>query len=169
MTINLENAKSPGKEIIQLFMAHGNKKANTILKEFEAEINELVSDGRRVNKKFITCSKTKEVVALHCNYFGRWMLIVGDNPVKFGRKGNAQSGYNYTSATGLALWTAQYAVYKVELIKLECKNLDDAAFKKAEAKLAATRDIVDRSSEPKCYGTREEAVEALAELGITGV
>lgn len=169
MAINLENAKSPAKEIIQLFMEHGAKRVSTVLKEFESEINELITDGRRVNKKFITCSKTKKVVALHCNYYDRWMLIVGGSPVKFGRKGNAQSGYNYASANGLALWTAQYAVYKVELIKLECKHLDDASFKKAEAKLAATRDIVDRSTEPKCYETREEAVEALKELGITGV
>lgn len=171
MTINIENIKSPYKELLKIFIEHGNKKVNTVLKEFQEEIEALAAYGGGSDKKFIRCAKTGKVIAILCWYHLRWELLVGENATKYGLRSKSATGYNYMCADGNRKWNAKYAVYKTAFARLEGSGAQGDAFNKANEQLIATRSIVDLESPgtPEGYETKEEALEALEALGFKGV
>lgn len=101
-------------------------------------------------------------VAQKCYYFQRWMPLVGDKAVEFGKKANTATGLNTMSKVGAKLWTKQYNVAKkakVELIDLVAaekfapKDLNAAMAKIDEdrAAIAETKDGFAKLEEVKAY------------------
>lgn len=72
------------------------------------QIKELASaKAKRVEGNSSIRDANGVVVAIHDYYFKRWMPLVGDVAVEFGKKTNTVTGYNTTCKVGLSLWTKQ--------------------------------------------------------------
>lgn len=79
-----------------------------------------------------------ETVAIHDYYFKRWMPVVGDKAVEFGKKEKTGSGYNTMSKEGQNLWNKQLR---------EAKNAEVQLLQDVAAGHVAPGDIVAKQAE----------------------
>ena len=85
-------------------------------------------------------------VAIRCYYYGRWMPLVGDAAVEFGKKAGSNSGYNSMSKDGLSHWNKQNSEAKKALsqilVDIEAGELDPSGITDRKAEIEANRKYV---------------------------
>lgn len=108
-----------------------------------------------------------ETVAIRDYYFKRWMPLVGDEAVAFGKKANTASGYNSMSVEGLSHWTKQEREASKALANI---LVDVEAGKLAPSDIAERKEEIEaerKRIEPTTAGfeTKEEVIEYLESIG----
>lgn len=109
-----------------------------------------------------------EVVAILDYYFKRWMPLVGDDAVEFGKKAGSTTGYNSMSKEGLSAWTKQQTEAKKALEQIltdvEAGTLDASDIGARREEIEAER----KSIVPTDLGfeTREEVEAYLSTFDI---
>lgn len=63
--------------------------------------------ARSVEGKSAIRDASGTVVAIFDYYFKRWMPLVGEKAVEFGKKANTNTGFNTMCKEGVSLWTKQ--------------------------------------------------------------
>lgn len=107
-----------------------------------------------------------KVVAILDYYFKRWMPLVGDLTVEFGKKASTASGFSSMCKLGTSLWTKQQQNAKKAMtgILLEVEDgslaISDIAERKAEIE-DARKAIAETELG---FATEEECREYLAEI-----
>lgn len=109
------------------------------------------------------------VVAIRDYYFKRWMPLVGDEAVEFGKKSNTATGYNTMCKEGLSAWNAQQAVAKKAtaqiLADVESGDLEPTDIADRRGEIEEKRNaIIDTELG---FSTRDEVVEYLESEGVT--
>ncbi len=107
-------------------------------------------------------------VAQLCYYYKKWMPLVGENAVEFGKKAGTATGFNTMSKEGAKLWTKQYNVAK----KTKADLLVDLAkgkfpVEKLDAELARVdkaRELVADTKDG--FAKKEDLMSYLAKSGI---
>lgn len=108
-----------------------------------------------------------ETVAIRDYYFKRWMPLVGDEAVAFGKKANAASGFNSMSVEGLSHWTKQEreaskALANI-LVDVEAGTLAPDAISDRKEEIEAERKRVEPTTAG--FETKEEVIEYLESIG----
>lgn len=106
------------------------------------------------------------VVAILDYYFKRWMPLVGDAAVEFGKKVSSASGYSSMSKAGTSLWTKQQQEAKKAitniLVEVEEGALEISAIAERKAEIEATRKEIAETD--LGFATQEECVAYLSEI-----
>lgn len=108
---------------------------------------------------------TGETVAVFDYYFKRWMPLVGDEAVEFGKKASAASGYSSMSKEGVSHWTRQQREAKKALAdilaQVESGELAPTGIADAKEAIEATRkEIVTTDAG---FESRDEVMAYLAD------
>lgn len=86
------------------------------------------------------------VVAIFDYYFKKWMPLIGDGAVEFGRKAGSTSGYSTMSKIGTSLWTKQQREAKTAmsaiLVDLEAGDLEIKDISDRKASIEADRKAI---------------------------
>lgn len=108
------------------------------------------------------------VVAVSCYYFKRWMPLVGEKAVEFGKKANTVTGLNTMCKEGTSHWTKQQAeARKAEVSMIDKLKSGELATTDIDAEKARIEEQRKRI-EPTELGFAEEA-EVRAYLEQSGV
>ena len=86
------------------------------------------------------------VVAIRCYYFKRWMPLVGDAAVEFGKKEGTTTGFNSMCKEGNSHWTKQQREAKAAtaqiLVDVENGDLDTADIAARREEIEAERQAI---------------------------
>lgn len=108
------------------------------------------------------------VVAIRCYYFKRWMPLVGDKAVEFGKKANTATGLNTMCKEGSSHWTKQQreadAANKELISKVISKEITPDDIPALQAKIEEDRKVIVPTE--LGFATEEEAREYLAASGV---
>ena len=110
---------------------------------------------------------TGETVAILDYYFKRWMPLVGDDAVEFGKKAGSASGYSTMSKAGTSFWTKQQREAKTAgqqiLADLEAGDLTVEGIADRKAEIEEARSSIQPTD--MGFETQEEVVAYLADSG----
>lgn len=146
-----------------------DKKVKTILDELTVFASAKTRGGGSGGASNILKDDKGEVVAILDYYFKRWMPVVGDNAVEFGKKASSASGYNSMCKEGVSNWTKQQREAKNALtqliVDLEEGNIEVSEISSIKENIEAKRkEIVDTDMG---YATLEDCKAALEDEGYT--
>lgn len=91
--------------MVSALEANPKVKLADVLEEIKALAS--AKTARTVEGKSALRNSAGEVVAIFDYYFKRWMPLVGDKAVEFGKKANTNTGFNTMCKEGVSLWTKQ--------------------------------------------------------------
>lgn len=100
----MSNIKKAFVEIVAFLEANKDVKVSKVLDH----VIELASAKTSRTEGNLSVKNTAgEVVAILDYYFKRWMPLVGDAAVEFGKKASTSTGYNSMCKEGVSAWTKQ--------------------------------------------------------------
>lgn len=132
----VKKAFQPLVDILTTAMENNAKvKVSEVIEQVIAEAS--AKSASRDGTTFIK-NAAGETVAIHDYYFKRWMPLVGNAAVEFGKKEKTGSGYNTMSKTGQNLWNKQLR---------EAKNAEAGLLKEVAAGNIQPSDIPAKQKE----------------------
>lgn len=162
--------KKSFQPLITFLEANQGKSVKTIMEEVVAMCStkgRAAGDGVGAVSTFIK-SASGETVAVLDYYFKRWMPLVGDGAVKFGKKASAASGYSSMSTEGTSHWTKQQRTAKnaIEgiLVSVESGELAASGIAAEKEKIEAARKEVVATDAG--FEAREDVVAYLEAMGV---
>lgn len=140
----MSNVKKAYTEIVALLEANKDKKVSSVLDQ----VIELASaKTNRAEGSTYVKDTQGNVVAILDYYFKRWLPLVGDKAVEFGKKDKTATGFNTMCKEGVSAWTKQQNEAKKALATLlnrvaagEVKPADIA---KEQEAIEATRKAIN--------------------------
>lgn len=100
--------KKQYKDIVAILEANKDKKVSSVLEQILAIASASTTRAESTYLKDVN----NQVVAIFDYYFKRWMPLVGNLAVDFGKKENTQTGLNTMCKVGVSLWTKQQSQAK---------------------------------------------------------
>lgn len=140
----MSNVKKAYTEIVALLEANKDKKVSSILDQ----VIELASakTNRAEGSTFIK-DVQGNVVAIFDYYFKRWMPLVGDKAVEFGKKDKTATGLNTMCKEGVSIWTKQQNDAKKALAtllnKVAAGEVKPADIAKAQEEIETARKSIN--------------------------
>lgn len=109
------------------------------------------------------------VVAVRCYYFKRWMPLVGDKAVAFGKKANTATGLNTMSTEGSSHWTKQQreadTANKAIMSKVISKEITPDDIPALQAQIEEARKVIVPTE--LGFASEEEVREYLTANGVS--
>lgn len=132
--------KKSMQELYDLLVANKNEVISDILESTLVPAMSTKARGASKGESVRTSLRDIDgnVVAILDYYYKRWMPLVGDEAVEFGKKASSNTGYNSMCKEGLAAWTKQ---------QREAKEATAQILVDVEKGTLATDDIADRRAE----------------------
>ncbi len=160
----MSNIKKAFIEIIELLEANENKKVKSVLEE----VKRLASKSTSSNESVVIRNEAKEVVAIKCYYFKRFMPIIGDSAVEFGNKASSATGLNSMCKAGNKLWTKQQRVAKQAkdqlLPDLFAEKITTVDIERLQEEIEVARKVIEETD--LGFATKEECEEYLVSCNI---
>lgn len=162
----VKKAFQPIVDLIENAIANDSKvKASSLLADIIALAAAKVSTG--VGSTILK-STDGTVVAVRCYYFKRWMPLVGDKAVEFGKKANTATGLNTMCKEGSSHWTKQQrdaeAANKALMTKVISKEITPDDIPALQAQIEETRKLIVPTE--LGFATEEEVREYLSQTGV---
>jgi len=108
-------------------------------------------------------------VAIRCYYFKRFMPLVGDLAVEFGKKANTATGLNTMCKDGVSNWTKQQGVARTAMSQLledvESGEVLPSDISTVREEITAAKERI--KSTKLGFATRAEVLAYLVEQGIS--
>lgn len=104
------SVKKAYKEIIDYLNTNQNVKVADVLPKV-IEMASAKSNRSTAGSTFIKDTEGN-VVAINCYFYRRWMPLIGDKAVEFGKKANTTTGLNTMCKAGVSGWSKRERDYK---------------------------------------------------------
>ena len=145
---NESNIKKAFKPLVDYLEAHQNHKVSSVMdKVMEFATKSTRAAGGAGAMSTLIKNTAGEVVAIHDYYFKRWMPLVGEAAVEFGKKASSSSGYSSMCKEGVAQWTKQQREAKEAvanlLVQVEQGEVAPEDISDAKEKIEADRKRVE--------------------------
>lgn len=164
----LSNVKKPVLPLMTLLVANQEATVASLMPDLMALA---VKNAKGESSPRVATSITNnagECVAILDYYFKRWMPLVGDEAVVFGKKANSHTGYSTMCKEGTSLWTKQQRLAKQAisdlLVKLESGELAAEDISEAKQEIESTRVSIEETD--LGFVTKDEVVTYLTDAGV---
>jgi len=160
--------KKAFEPLVEFLQANENKSIKTVMDDIVALAS---TKGRAAAGEAVSTfikDSAGETVAILDYYFKRWMPLVGDEAVEFGKKASAASGFASMSKAGVSNWTKQQRTAKAAtadiLTQVEAGNLDMSEIADVRADIEEARKMIVATDEG--FETREQVLAYLEDEGV---